>query len=75
MIIKLGVIAGDILTFLENCNCCLKVDSLVEKMEQPGPLVLMSVGWLVREGYLDLETKEDELYVALKPHNGEPSGQ
>ena len=69
MIIKLGVVAGEMLTILEREKESIKISDLREQLDHPYEIILMSLGWMVRQGYLKLEEKEDSYYVSLIPNS------
>ena len=58
MITKIGIVAGEIWHFLDN-NGSTSFSSLVGKLEQPKETLLMSLGWLAREGHVLLEGEEN----------------
>ena len=63
MIMKLGVIAGEILTVLEKTQrpvCLEEVESLIEYSNN---VILMAFGWLVREGYVYIREKDNKLFI------------
>jgi hypothetical protein len=49
LITRLGVIEGEILTYLET-HGATSVRRLMRELEWPAPMVMMAVGGLVREG-------------------------
>ena len=58
MIIDIGIVAGEIWHYLDD-NGDTKLLVLVDKLERPKELVLMSLGWLAREGHVTLKGKAD----------------
>lgn len=65
MITKIGLGAGDILTFLEKYEEA-NLSELVEKIDRPRELLLMSLGWLAREGHVILRKKGEDCQVKLR---------
>jgi len=62
MIMEIGIVAGEIWHYLdEHQNVTL--DQLAKGIKRPRDLVLMSLGWLAREGHVTLGTPESG-YVA-----------
>ena len=51
MITEIGIIAGEIWHYLEKHNKVL-LEDLVKGIKRPRDLVLMSLGWLSREGHV-----------------------
>lgn len=64
MIIQIGIIAGDIWHYLES-NETATLDLLVKETDKPRELVLMSLGWLAREGHITLGSTKDGYVAAL----------
>ncbi len=66
MIIQIGIIAGDIWHYLD-ANGKEKLSRLVLAVGKSRDLVLMSLGWLAREGHVILEGEGDyEVYLRQK---------
>ncbi len=53
MITEIGIVSGDILHYLEQHKTCTLTE-LVEGVEKKKDVVLMSLGWLSREGHVVL---------------------
>jgi predicted transcriptional regulator len=51
---QISIIAGNILTLLEDTDHLLSLEEVKTKIDVSHELILMSVGWLVREGYVQL---------------------
>ncbi|MBU0634517.1 MAG: winged helix-turn-helix domain-containing protein [Candidatus Omnitrophica bacterium] len=64
MIMKIGIIAGDIWHYLD-ANGTVRLSRLLAAVNKPRDLVLMSLGWLAREGHVKLEG-EDDYTVCLR---------
>ena len=58
MITRIGITAGDIWYLLEQTGK-RGLSELARELDKPYDLVLMSVGWLVREGHVILEGEKD----------------
>ncbi|MFH1062855.1 MAG: winged helix-turn-helix domain-containing protein [Candidatus Omnitrophota bacterium] len=54
MILEIGIVAGDIWHFLDE-NGTIKLSKLIDGIKQPKQIVLMSLGWLAREGHVKIE--------------------
>ena len=58
MIIQIGIIAGDIWHYLDT-NGKEKLSKLISAVGKSRDLVLMSLGWLAREGHVILKGEGD----------------
>lgn len=66
MITEIGIVAGDIWHFLDHSGEVFLTD-LVRGIDKPRDNVLMSLGWLAREGHVVLQkVKEGEYKVSLR---------
>ena len=66
MITEIGIVAGEIWHFLDKEG---KTDlfGLCQGIDKPEELILMSLGWLAREGHVLVRVEEDGYRVSLKP--------
>ena len=64
MIIRIGIVAGDIWHLLDDKGP-LTLTTIASSLEHPKDIVLMSVGWLAREGHVILEKEGNDLKVIL----------
>ena len=60
MITEIGIIAGEIWNFLDK-HGQVSLAQLTGGIDKPRELILMSLGWLAREGHV-LMRKEDSAY-------------
>jgi len=65
MITKIGIIAGEIWDILEKGGSKSLLDIMV-KIDEPKEVVLMSLGWLAREGHVSLDKQTDNYIVNLR---------
>ena len=65
MIIEIGIVAGEIWQFLDKQEK-VKLSELVSGVDKPRDMVLMSVGWLAREGHVILEESEGDYTISLR---------
>ena len=65
MIIEIGIIAGDIWHYLDQ-HGPVSLSVLVKGIEKSRDDVLMSLGWLAREGYVVLERVDSDYKVSLR---------
>lgn len=62
MITKLGIVSGEILTLLSEVKGPLCVHEIEVYIEEPSDVVLMSLGWLIREGMVSSVLMNEEHY-------------
>ena len=65
MITEIGIVAGDIWHFLDQHGEVLLSD-LVKGVEKPRDNILMSLGWLAREGHVILQQIDSDYKVSLR---------
>lgn len=65
MITKIGIVAGEIWHFLEKKNKA-GLEDMVKNIDHPRDIVLMSIGWLAREGHIVLEGDAPDHVVSLR---------
>jgi len=58
MITEIGITAGDIWHYLDE-HGQVTLSTLVAGIDKPRDLILMSLGWLAREGHVILEGEGD----------------
>ena len=61
MITEIGIVAGDIWHFLDTRKSC-SLNDLVKGTERDRNVVLMSLGWLAREGHIILDQEGADNY-------------
>jgi len=66
MIIEIGIVAGEIWQYLDK-NGNAKLDQLSKGIKHPKELVLMSLGWLAREGHITLGNAQSGYQATLTP--------
>jgi len=64
MITELGIIAGDIWHYLDQHGEST-LSALVEHLDKPRDRILMSLGWLAREGHVILREEGSNYYVSF----------
>lgn len=65
MITKIGIIAGEIWHILEK-EGKFSLEDIIKRIDSPREVVLMSIGWLAREGHVVLEGKTPDHIVSLR---------
>lgn len=68
MITQIGIAAGDIWHYLDK-HKEVKLKDLESNIDKKRELLLMSLGWLAREGHINVKEIEGEYLISLsKPH-------
>jgi hypothetical protein len=67
MIIQIGIIAGEIWNYLDTHGNS-RFSKLSSAIDKPRDLILMSLGWLAREGHVVLDGEEDYT-ISLRRQN------
>ncbi len=65
MITKIGIVAGEIWHYLDK-HRDVKLSELFSNLEHSKEIILMSVGWLAREGHVILEEEDCDFKVSLR---------
>ena len=65
MITEIGIVAGDIWHFLDQ-HGEVKFSELARGIDKPRDNVLMSLGWLAREGHVILQQVDNDYTVSLR---------
>ena len=65
MITEIGIVAGDIWHFLDQ-HGEVTLFQLVEGIDKPRDNVLMSLGWLAREGHVILQKVNGDYKIILR---------
>ena len=65
MITEIGIAAGEIWHYLDQ-HSQTTVASLVNSIDKPRDTILMSLGWLAREGHVILQESEGDYVLSLR---------
>ena len=65
MITQIGLTAGDIWNYLDTHNRTDKFEAIVKAIGKEREIVLMSMGWLAREGHIIVEREGADYTVRL----------
>jgi len=65
MITEIGIVAGDIWHYLDQ-HGDVALSKLVRGIDKPRDNVLMSLGWLAREGHVILRRVEGDYIISLR---------
>ncbi|MGE5197019.1 MAG: winged helix-turn-helix domain-containing protein [Deltaproteobacteria bacterium] len=68
MITEIGIVAGDIWHFLDQ-HGEVTLSDLVKGVGKPRDNLLMSLGWLAREGHVVLQQTENDYQVSLRKND------
>ena len=66
MITEIGIVAGEIWHYLENNKGAENLDNILKNIDKPRDIILMSVGWLAREGHILLTGEAPDYRVSLR---------
>jgi hypothetical protein len=65
MITEIGIVAGDIWHYLDQYGE-VTLSNLVRGIDKPRDNVLMSLGWLAREGHVVVQWTDSDYLVSLR---------
>lgn len=65
MITEIGIVSGDIWHYLDQHRTCT-LSELARGVDKNKNVVLMSLGWLAREGHVILKEDGDDYQVTLR---------
>lgn len=65
MITQIGIVAGDIWHFLDEHGEAT-FSALVKGIDKPPNIILMSLGWLAREGHVVVQDFGDDYKISLR---------
>ena len=65
MIIEIGIVAGEIWHFLDQ-HGEVALSTLIQGIDKPKNNVLMSLGWLAREGHVVVKQIQNDYQVSLR---------
>lgn len=66
MITEIGIVAGEIWHFLDTHNKSSDLDEIVKGIDKSRDTILMSIGWLAREGHVILDGEGPNYNVTLR---------
>ena len=65
MITEIGIVAGDIWHYLDQNRTCT-LNQLAQDIDKNRNVVLMSLGWLAREGHVIMEAEGADYKITLR---------
>ena len=66
MITEIGIVAGEIWHYLESNDKTANLEDILKSLDKPRDAILMSLGWLAREGQMVLEGEAPNFKVSLR---------
>ncbi len=69
MITEIGIVAGEIWNHLDKCGET-DLDNLASGINRSQQLILMSLGWLAREGHVLIRGEGPQYTVSLRKKEG-----
>lgn len=63
MVTQIGIASGDILNLVDDKKRPVSISEIENHLENNKELVYMSIGWLVREGHVQLIEKGNDKYI------------
>jgi len=66
MITKIGIVAGEIWHWLEKDDEICSLEVMIKGLDKPRDMLLMSIGWLVREGHVVVRGEGSDYKVTLR---------
>ncbi|MBM3255234.1 MAG: hypothetical protein FJZ08_02925 [Candidatus Omnitrophica bacterium] len=66
MITEIGIVAGEIWHFLDQQHSEVSLATLARGIDKPRDNVLMSLGWLAREGHVILQQTDADYGISLR---------
>ncbi len=70
MITEIGIVAGEIWHFLDQGGE-VNLSELIDTIEKPRDNILMSLGWLAREGHVILQESNNDYTICLRKNDQE----
>ena len=65
MITEIGIVAGEIWHFLDK-HGAVTFTQLAQGIEMPKEVILMSLGWLAREGHVLVRFEDNDYRITLR---------
>jgi len=65
MITRIGLVAGEIWDYLEKQDSNAEMSTIIKDLNKDRDMVLMSLGWLAREGHIVLEGESPDYFIRL----------
>lgn len=66
MITEIGITAGEIWHALDQTGKTISLSQLRKSIDKPSDIILMSLGWLSREGHVIVSKDENDYSITLR---------
>lgn len=66
MITEIGIVAGEIWHYLDKHGKSSSLEEILKGIDKSRDTILMSIGWLAREGHVVLEGEEPAYIITLR---------
>lgn len=70
MITKIGLVAGEIWEYLDDHEKAAQLEDIISSINKDREIILMSIGWLAREGHIAVEGEHANYLVSLSKTGG-----
>ena len=74
MLDDIGITAGEIWNYLDE-NSEASVGKLTQELKHTDRMILLGLGWLAREGKLDIQKRQRATYFTLNNTSGVDDGE
>jgi hypothetical protein len=64
MITEIGVVSGEILSYIEEEGRAVNLKTVLLHLDEPKDIILMSIGWLIREGFVHVEKLNGDYLIS-----------
>jgi len=65
MITEIGIVAGEIWQYLDKHDNNALLSEILKQINRPKEIALLSMGWLAREGHINLIEEKDDFRAHL----------
>ncbi|GEM_PF-222409 len=65
MITRIGIVAGEIWSYLDNHGKEALIEDIIVSLKRDRDIVLMSMGWLAREGHISVNSEQKNYKIKL----------
>ncbi|NQT23466.1 MAG: winged helix-turn-helix domain-containing protein [Candidatus Omnitrophica bacterium] len=66
MITMIGIVAGEIWHYLDKSGKSANLKDIIKSVDKDRDMILMSIGWLAREGHLVVEGDKPNYSISLR---------
>jgi len=65
MITRIGIVAGEIWSYLDGHGKEALIEDIIVSLKRDRDIVLMSMGWLSREGHISVKAEQADYRIKL----------